>query len=86
MPTTGTKAGKAFAVALASRGITVNAISPGITEDSILNSLLQEVQDGIRSWHVAGWTPMGRLGTLGCRQAASMQLRLATFQASGVHL
>lgn len=28
-----------FAVALASRGITVNAISPGVTEDSILNSL-----------------------------------------------
>jgi NAD(P)-dependent dehydrogenase (short-subunit alcohol dehydrogenase family) len=52
-----------FAVALASRGITVNAISPGITEDSILNSLPKEVQDGIRAWHLAGWTPMGRLGT-----------------------
>jgi NAD(P)-dependent dehydrogenase (short-subunit alcohol dehydrogenase family) len=52
-----------FAVALASRGITVNAISPGVTEDSILNSLPQNVQDGIRAWHVAGWTPMGRLGT-----------------------
>jgi len=52
-----------FAVALASRGITVNAISPGITEDSILNSLPQEMQDGIRAWHLAGWTPMGRLGT-----------------------
>jgi NAD(P)-dependent dehydrogenase (short-subunit alcohol dehydrogenase family) len=26
-------------VALASRGITVNAISPGVTEDSILNIL-----------------------------------------------
>jgi NAD(P)-dependent dehydrogenase (short-subunit alcohol dehydrogenase family) len=50
-------------VALASPSITVNAISPGITEDSILNSLPQNVQDGIRAWHVAGWTPMGRLGT-----------------------
>jgi NAD(P)-dependent dehydrogenase (short-subunit alcohol dehydrogenase family) len=52
-----------FAVALASRGITVNAISPGVTEDSILNSLPQDAQDGIRAWHLAGWTPMGRLGT-----------------------
>jgi NAD(P)-dependent dehydrogenase (short-subunit alcohol dehydrogenase family) len=52
-----------FALTLASRGITVNAISPGITEDSILNSFPQEVQDRIRAWHVAGWTPMGRLGT-----------------------
>jgi NAD(P)-dependent dehydrogenase (short-subunit alcohol dehydrogenase family) len=52
-----------FAVALAGRGITVNAISPGITEDSILNSFPQAAQDGIRAWHLAGWTPMGRLGT-----------------------
>jgi len=52
-----------FAVALAGRGITVNAITPGITEDSILNSLPKDVQDGIRAWHQAGWTPMGRLGT-----------------------
>jgi NAD(P)-dependent dehydrogenase (short-subunit alcohol dehydrogenase family) len=52
-----------FAVALASRGLTVNAISPGITEDSILNSFPTDAQDGIRAWHLAGWTPMGRLGT-----------------------
>jgi enoyl-[acyl-carrier protein] reductase III len=52
-----------FAVAVAKRGITVNAISPGWTEDSVLNSLPQQVQDLIRSWHTRGWTPMGRLGT-----------------------
>jgi enoyl-[acyl-carrier protein] reductase III len=52
-----------FAVTLAKRGITVNAISPGWTEDSVLNSLPQQVQDLIRNWHVRGWTPMGRLGT-----------------------
>jgi NAD(P)-dependent dehydrogenase (short-subunit alcohol dehydrogenase family) len=52
-----------FAVALAKRGITVNAISPGWTEDSVLNSLPQQVQDLIRAWHTRGWTPMGRLGT-----------------------
>ena len=52
-----------FAVALARRGITVNAISPGWIEDSVLNSLPNEVQQMIRNWHQRGWTPMGRLGT-----------------------
>lgn len=52
-----------FAVALARRGITVNAVSPGWTENSVLNSLPDPVQDSIRSWHERGWTPMGRLGT-----------------------
>jgi enoyl-[acyl-carrier protein] reductase III len=52
-----------FAVTLAKRDITVNAISPGWTEDSVLNSFPQEAQDFIRNWHTRGWTPMGRLGT-----------------------
>ena len=53
-----------FAVALAKRGITVNAISPGWIEDSVLNTLPDAAQDLIRSWHgERGWTPMGRLGT-----------------------
>jgi len=52
-----------FAVAVAKRGITVNAISPGWTEDSVLNTLPDEVQQLIRNWHTRGWTPMGRLGT-----------------------
>src|SRR5678816_798112 len=52
-----------FAVALAKRGITVNAISPGWTEDSVLNTLPPQAQTLIRTWHSRGWTPMGRLGT-----------------------
>ena len=52
-----------FAVALAGRGITVNAISPGWTEDSVLNSLPEEAQQLIRNWHAGGWTPARRLGT-----------------------
>ena len=52
-----------FAVGLAKRGITVNAISPGWTEDSVLNTLPAQAQDLIRNWHAKGWTPMGRLGT-----------------------
>ncbi|HSF48605.1 MAG TPA: SDR family oxidoreductase [Burkholderiales bacterium] len=52
-----------FAVALAPRGITVNAVSPGWIEDSVLNSLPAPAQDAIRRWHTRGWTPMRRLGT-----------------------
>ncbi|MGH9787467.1 MAG: SDR family oxidoreductase [Candidatus Acidiferrales bacterium] len=55
--------GRYFAVALAKRGITVNAISPGWIEDSVLNTLPEDVQEKIRAWHEGGWTPMGRLGT-----------------------
>src|SRR6266852_597490 len=52
-----------FAVALGKRGITVNAVSPGPIEDSVLNSLPKEVLDATRAWHESGWTPAGRLGT-----------------------
>lgn len=52
-----------FAVAVAKRSITVNAISPGWTEDSVLNTLPEQAQQLIQHWHVRGWTPMGRLGT-----------------------
>jgi enoyl-[acyl-carrier protein] reductase III len=70
-PWVGMGAGKAalealcryFAVALAKRGITVNAVSPGLTDDSVLNGLPQEVQDAAHAWHEGGWTPMGRMGT-----------------------
>ena len=51
-----------FAVALAGRGITVNSISPGWVEDSVLNSLPEVFQTGLREWQERGWTPMGRLG------------------------
>src|SRR5437762_13949978 len=51
-----------FAVAVARRGITVNAISPGWTENRVLNSLPEQVQQLIRDWHTRGWTPARRLG------------------------
>jgi NAD(P)-dependent dehydrogenase (short-subunit alcohol dehydrogenase family) len=52
-----------FAVSLAPRGITVNSVSPGLTDDSVLNGFPQVVIDTARAWHESGWTPMGRLGT-----------------------
>ena len=52
-----------YAVALAPRGITVNAVCAGITDDSIVNRLPQEAQEAMLSWLRSGWTPMGRPGT-----------------------
>lgn len=52
-----------FAVAFAPRGITVNALSPGWIEDSVLNTLPSPVVEMIRDHHKNGWTPMRRLGT-----------------------
>ena len=52
-----------FAVALAPRGITVNAICPGITDDSILNQLPPQAQESIVAWLREGWNPTGRIGT-----------------------
>jgi NAD(P)-dependent dehydrogenase (short-subunit alcohol dehydrogenase family) len=52
-----------YAVALAPRGITVNAICGGLTDDSILNQLPKEAQDAILGWLRSGWNPMGRPGT-----------------------
>lgn len=52
-----------MAVALAPRGITVNTISPGWIDDSVLNSLPDAVVQMVRDHHRNGWTPMRRLGT-----------------------
>src|SRR3954469_17918539 len=52
-----------FAVALASRGITVNAVCAGLTDDSIVNSLPIAAQEAIFAHLKSGWTPLGRPGT-----------------------
>ena len=52
-----------FAVALGRRGITVNVISPGATDDSVVGRLPAEIFQAIKSWHESGWTPMRRMGT-----------------------
>src|SRR5213594_645756 len=63
-----------FAVALARRGITVNSLSPGWTENSVLNTLPPQAQELIRNWHGRGWTPMGRLGAGRRRQCGGAHL------------
>lgn len=52
-----------WAVALGKRGVTVNSVSPGATDDSVLSRLPEEVWKSIKDWHESGWTPMGRVGT-----------------------
>jgi len=51
-----------FAVSLAQKGITVNIISPGACDDSVLSGLPPQVFQMIKDWHESGWTPMRRLG------------------------
>jgi NAD(P)-dependent dehydrogenase (short-subunit alcohol dehydrogenase family) len=48
---------------LAGRGITVNAVSPGATEDSVFSTLPAAVLDMLRDWAKDGWVPMRRLTT-----------------------
>ncbi|MEJ1935520.1 SDR family oxidoreductase [Nostoc sp. NIES-2111] len=59
-----------FAVALGSRCITVNGISPGVVfgepnslEGGVLRSLPAVAQEATQNWHESGWTPMRRVGT-----------------------
>jgi NAD(P)-dependent dehydrogenase (short-subunit alcohol dehydrogenase family) len=52
-----------YAVALAQRGVTVNVVSPGATDDSVLSGLPSEIFQMIKDWHESGWTPMRRMGT-----------------------
>jgi len=52
-----------FAVALATKGITVNSVSPGVIDDSVINGLPTEAYQAIKSWTESGWSPMKRMGT-----------------------
>ena len=52
-----------FAYTLGRRGITVNAVSPGATDDSVFNTLPPEVLRMIKTWAESGWVPMRRLTT-----------------------
>jgi len=52
-----------FAVSLATKGITVNTVSPGVIDDSVINSLPPEAFQAIKDWTESGWSPMKRMGT-----------------------
>jgi enoyl-[acyl-carrier protein] reductase III len=48
----------------AGRGITVNAVSPGATEDSVFSTLPAAVLEMLREWAKDGWVPMRCLTTI----------------------
>jgi NAD(P)-dependent dehydrogenase (short-subunit alcohol dehydrogenase family) len=48
---------------LATKGITVNTVSPGVIDDSVINSLPPEAYHAIKDWNESGWNPMKRMGT-----------------------
>ncbi|MBS1786863.1 MAG: SDR family oxidoreductase [Acidobacteria bacterium] len=53
-----------FAVALGRQGVTVNSISPGCCDETTaVGQIPQEMQDTLKNWAEAGWTPMRRIGT-----------------------
>jgi len=50
-----------FAVALGRQGVTVNAISPGVSDETtVIGQTPPEVQSALKAWALAGWTPMRR--------------------------
>jgi NAD(P)-dependent dehydrogenase (short-subunit alcohol dehydrogenase family) len=55
--------GRYFAVALGRYGVTVNTVSPGMSDGGLMLQTPQEFQDAIKEWVESGWTPMRRQGT-----------------------
>jgi NAD(P)-dependent dehydrogenase (short-subunit alcohol dehydrogenase family) len=52
-----------FAVALGRYGITVNTVSPGMSDAGVMGQTPQEFQDAVQGWVESGWTPMRRRAT-----------------------
>ena len=66
-----------FAVALATRRITVNAVSPGVTDDSVFNTLPPEVLQMLRKWAESGWVPMRQVRAIAEEQVCRLETELA---------
>jgi len=79
--------GRYFAVALGRYGITVNTVSPGLSDGStIVGQTPQPVQDMLKEWAESGWTPMLRRCTPEdiadvCALLCSEEARFMTGQA-----
>ena len=53
-----------FAVALGRHGVTVNSVSPGVSDETtVIGQTPPEVQEALTQWIEAGWTPMRRAAT-----------------------
>ena len=78
-----------FAVALGRHGVTVNTVSPGMSDGGVMLQTPQGFQGAIKQWAESGWTPMGRRGTLGdiadvCALLCSDEARFMTGHALSV--
>ena len=78
-----------FAVALGRFGVTVNTVSPGMSDGGLMLQTPEEFQNAIREWAESGWTPMGRQGTLAdvadvCALLCSEEARFFTGHALAV--
>jgi len=79
-----------FAVALGRHGITVNTVSPGCSDETtVLSQTPQAVQDALKDWAEAGWTPMRRRCAPAdvadvCALLCSNEARFVTGQAVSV--
>jgi NAD(P)-dependent dehydrogenase (short-subunit alcohol dehydrogenase family) len=81
--------GRYFAVALGRYGVTVNTVSPGMSDGGLMLQTQQEFQNAIREWAESGWTPMRRRGTLQdtadvCALLCSEEARFVTGHALSV--
>ena len=81
--------GRYFAVALGRYGVTVNTVSPGMSNGGVMLQTPQEFQDAIREWVESGWTPTRRQGTAGdiadvCALLCSDEARFLTGHALSV--
>lgn len=75
-----------FAVALGRYGVTVNTVSPGMSEGGVMGQTPQEFQNAVKEWAESGWTPMRRRGTPEdiadvCALLCSDEARFVTGQA-----
>jgi enoyl-[acyl-carrier protein] reductase III len=52
-----------FAVALGRYGVTVNTVSPGMSDGGLMLQTPNEFQTMIKQWAESGWTPMRRQGS-----------------------
>ena len=78
-----------LAVALGRHGVTVNTVSPGMSDGGVMEQTPQEFQGAIKEWVESGWTPMRRQGKPSdvadvCALLCSDEARFVTGQAIAV--
>jgi NAD(P)-dependent dehydrogenase (short-subunit alcohol dehydrogenase family) len=79
-----------FAVSLGRHRITVNTVSPGMSDAGVMGQTPQEFQDAVKGWVESGWTPMRRQGTAGdiadvCALLCSDEARFVTGHGISVY-